>query len=103
MSPSRVASKAMRWVIFMETSRSSGQLRPALEKWLLADREHWVAYRAAQKKWAHWQDMAARLPDDHKAITELWDYIERRKAAARTHRQFLWTALGISLLALMLV
>jgi ferric-dicitrate binding protein FerR (iron transport regulator) len=103
VSRSRVASKAMQWVICMETSHSVGRLRPTLEKWLLADREHWVAYMAAREQWARWQDMAATLPDDHRVVSEVWGYIERRKAVTRAHRQFLWMTLGVSLLVLMLV
>ena len=103
MSRSQVASKAMRWVIYMETSTSVDRQRPIFERWLLADRQHWVAYMAARKQWSHWQGIAARLSNDHSAVTKVWDYIERRKAAARAHRQVLWRALGISLLVLILL
>ena len=103
MSRSRVASQAMKWVIWKETSGSVDRLRPTFEEWILADREHWVAYIRAREEWKRWRTLAARMAKDRNAVSEVQKYIERRKTLARAHRQFLWAALSVSVLILMVV
>lgn len=98
-----VASKAMKWVIWVETSRSTDQHWPAFKKWLLADRENWLAYMRAQREWSRWDVLEGLLSNDRKTRAWMSELREKRKAAARTHRRLLWLTLGVSLFGLLLM
>ena len=103
MSRSRVASEALQWVIWIQTSRSIDRLWPTFQNWLQADRENWVAYLRARRQWSRWDRLEALLWKDRQTIEKTLAVIERRRQAARSHRDVLWFLLGISVLSLMLV
>jgi ferric-dicitrate binding protein FerR (iron transport regulator) len=99
----RVESEAMRWVIWIKTTRSLDELWPVFERWLLSDRENWNAYIRARRELSRWDPLKALLAKDRKLLADTLALVERKSAAARTHRQVLWAILGASLLALLWV
>lgn len=103
MNRSRVASEALQWVIWIQTSRSIDRLWPSFERWLMADRENWLAYMRARRAWSRWDRLEALLSKDRTALPRMLAVIEQRRTAARSHRDFLWVLLGISVLTLLLV
>ena len=103
MNRSRVASEALQWVIWIQTSRSIDRLWPTFENWLEADRENWAAYLRARRQWSRWDRLEALLSKDRRAVEKTLAVIERRRQAARSHRDFLWVLLGISVLTFLLV
>jgi ferric-dicitrate binding protein FerR (iron transport regulator) len=103
VSRERVASEAMKWVIWIRTARSLDELWPVFEKWLLADRENWNAYIRARREVARWDPLKALLSRDRKLLSETLALAEQRRDAALAHRRVLCAILGVSLLALLLV
>ena len=103
MSRSRIASEALKWVVWMQTSQSIDRYLPDFEKWLTADREHWVAYLQAQQQWSRWDHLALLLAQRPRAVASKVAALEQKRLAARAHRQSLWIALGLSVLALLVV
>ena len=103
MSRSRVASEALKWVIWIQTSKSVDRLWPSFEHWLMADRRNWLAYMQARRAWSRWDRLEALLSKDRRALAKTLAVIEHRRNAARSHRDVLWVLLGISVLILLLV
>jgi ferric-dicitrate binding protein FerR (iron transport regulator) len=98
----RVSSEAMKWVIWIQTARSLDKLWPVFERWLLADRENWNAYIQARRELSRWDPLKGLLSKDRKLLSETLALAERKRAAARSHRQVLWAVLAVSVLALLL-
>ena len=69
-SRDRVASEALQWVVWMNTSRSIDPRLPAFEKWLMADRENWVAYMRARQEWTRWDRLALLLSQNPDAVAK---------------------------------
>ena len=102
MKRSRVASEALKWVVWMQTSQSIDKRLPDFEKWLTADRENRLAYMQARQEWFRWDGLAEILSKDRQSLARRLAAIERRRNSARRHREFLWIVLGISVLALLM-
>jgi ferric-dicitrate binding protein FerR (iron transport regulator) len=98
----RTASEARKWVVWIKTSESSDRGPLAFEKWLLADRENWLAYMRACEEWSRWARLGSLLSQNPDAVEKKLATLERKRVAARTHRECLWIALGVSVLALLL-
>lgn len=102
MKRSRVASEALRWVVWMKTPASIGQHLPAFEKWLMADRENWVTYMRVRREWSRWTRLTRLLSQDPFGVVKKLLTVERKRIVACTHCDILWIALGISVLVLLL-
>jgi len=99
---SRVSSEALKWVVWMKTSQSIDQRWPDFEKWLAADRKHWIAYLQARQEWSRWDRLELLLSQERRAVAKRLTTLEERRLAARRHREYLWIALGVAVLALLL-
>lgn len=101
MRRSRVASKALEWVVWLQTSQSIDRRLPAFLKWLNANRENRMAYMEARREWLRWDRVAEEFSKDRGRLVRRLAVIERRRMAARRHRQFLWIVLVLSVCLLL--
>ena len=102
MSRCRVAFEALKWVVLLQTSRSIRSHLPAFERWLQADRRNWAAYVRARQDWFPWDRVALFLSLAPRVLTRKWAPPERKRVVIRDHHEFLWIALGISVVTLLL-
>lgn len=99
MARIRVVFEALKWFSLTRTPDSVKRHLPRFAKWLKADRANLAAYMRVRQEWSRLVLLLCHPPRD---LAKRLVVLEQNKIVSRAHREFLWIALGVSILALLL-
>jgi ferric-dicitrate binding protein FerR (iron transport regulator) len=103
VSRSSASSEATRWLIQLQTSRCIDELWPSFEAWLYQDQDHWNAFMHAQETWRKLDCVKAAFgPRKRPAWAQQLCGATKKEAAVRSRVEFLWIALGTSVVMFLL-